>query len=563
MAGGEFYRHVGGRGRGTILKQPDYSGMFAANAKNLGALAKQKEDAKLKKQAAAKKKLDVISIDNDAWTEDMAGIGSEIDALTKEWAETYQYYEDRGEEMPLDIETKFGTRARELEGLVENSKVNRTQFKQFWMKNEEAKSKGIISDEQYLENQKELTDWRTGYGSKSIFERIAMRSEIPDFDLREKFDYFDYVNKNIVNPASKKALIQAEQSGILGTSKQWLNTTQEKAYTLPQAQADFLSAYRHNKRFSEETLTGFNNWKDSKRNAGDPLEVEYTTYEKSGSKINEVKQTVPVTSPEEYLMYVEAPRTITEQITLRPTPFGSGTSVSVTTTTNPKDAVPPYQMYQYSRNTASADPSVISTVDYPAYADNSNSNFTKPTSTERYSFTKNAITISSPDDTEAISGQNYRVDNASTDLIPTLTTNVSVKLNTGKTITFPAGTRLAGLSGVDLDAFINDPANKGKWNWQANYNMSALDENTGVTYSVYEDMDDNPSFSNRFSAPSGYKSYWDYQKEREDEMNKSWKTGKYSGSGGGSGGGSSAPSFPDWKKSNPAGTWAQYKKQFP
>ena len=101
MAGGAYYNRVGGRGRGTILRQPDYGSMFAAQAKNLGAIAKQKEDTKLKKQLAAKGQMDDL---RDMYVSvrgaDQKWMDEEYNGIIERASKKLQEYQDKGMDMP-------------------------------------------------------------------------------------------------------------------------------------------------------------------------------------------------------------------------------------------------------------------------------------------------------------------------------------------------------------------------------------------------------------------------------------------------------------------------------
>ena len=67
--------------------------------------------------------------------------------------------------------------------------------------------------------------------------------------------------------------------------------------------------------------------------------------------------------------------------------------------------------------------------------------------------------------------------------------------------------------------FINDPANKGKWRWQANFRFQLRDGST--TPDVYESVDDRPDMLTSFRTQDGTDLY-QALKQMEQQHNQTY-----------------------------------------
>jgi hypothetical protein len=544
----QYYSGVG-RGAGTIIQSPDFRGMFAQAAKSAQAAQASKDKAKDDQQAWLNKAID---LGDKGWEEDATYLDGIRTQFTNDYSAALAKYEAEGKTMPANVAQSFVSRANKYRFEAQNSQKQRDEYFKF-----AAKIAGSnLDDETRANADATLNAW--------VATPTNERGGIEKFYLEKKFDYTKTISA-ISKLVSDNAIKTAQNYGPQNISGgKFTKTETYKFNSFPLAEQALRAEYSANNMFQKRVDKQLAEWKADPANASGTTNYTYYDYKskdpQTGKPLTDeiVAFTVnnqPVQDENDYIKYVLAPQIVSLQEGVSVSMSGN-TNIGITTTpTTPMQGVPPFSTYNASRTLSDGSQR---NYNYPAYSDDSNSQFTKPPSGQTKKFTTNSFTISSPSSSGLNASTNYGVDAASTDLLPVASKTFTINTS-GGVLTVKAGQRLVELPGTDINMFLNDVNNRGKWSWQANYNITAKDQNTGEVYAGYEDIDDDRTFSNNFVMPPGSTiSYFDYQKKREAEMNRLWNITSPSSTTPQNQAPTTKPSYPTWKAANPNGTYQQW-----
>lgn len=489
---------IPGRGAGTIFKAPDLSGVVD----KFGKMKAVKDAAQAKEDDDAQKNVEKL----------MELKGTIDEEITKEGNEK--------------VKTFFGEVQKEIsKNDGDLSKVDMPRLKRLKWETENFLTQGTLIGKEHDDVSKKWT-------------AMKMTDNFDD-------DYLDEQFKQI-EAESQKPLMERRYTSILNTPKVYdftkktgeLNKQVPKFETgtlsSPQVDAEGIMRQSGTKVSGVSTSQVLNKYTDAliydkkwnKAFNGEYVElmkmypqglpVNYNSVEidPNTKKVTVTPVSETITRPEQLLKYKAAQASYLKYEPIEKAQRQSGVSVNVS---NEQQAGgrPEYQHYDYTFSLPSGD---VAKGEYVAMKSATNPFSKDPQTTTLIQFTKKAFSYGG----RAVKfDKNYEIDNASVDLLPVATQ--SIKLKNGSVI--PAGTQLGDVGDFNVDDFVKNDSNKGKWKWVAHYNVRAKTD-TGDYTNVYEGIRNNPTLSNYFKGKVNYNSremnFMDYVYQWENDMNSAY-----------------------------------------
>lgn len=496
---------IPGRGAGTILKQPDltaYAGrqMKLAEAK---AAKKQADDAEKMKALS-----ELVDLKGKWWEANDIEVSKLIGEFEKEavaeWGKS-------GGNPGVETISKLKTKKLAIENMMEQSKRQETRY---YAAIADIVSKAGNDDYDMADIDLAKSNMAAWY-KMPIKDREANPIEryIP-----QAFDYNKHKSKVQADGLDSKTQVANMPTQINLNGRDVQVTAAYDIYSTAAAGDDLWSSYVNGRDRDKLGIEKrYEIWKQYNQNQTASYE-EYIV-DPANKKVNIVKhQNEPVADLKEWIYKVEAP-TIAKYSQKQGLFSTGGTNVGVNITQpTQQQGKTPYQPYTYQFDVPGQG---LKTGKYVAIKSSTNPFAKDVATTTPYQFTNNAFSFSGkPIDKKG----NYYIDNAAADLVPVSTK--PIKTTSG---TIPAGTPLGDVAKFNVEAFVNNDANKDSWRWVAYYNVTARDPNTNdITTGVYEKVSDSPTLSDYFKGSVNYKgkdyAWIDYIRQWEQDVNAEWGT---------------------------------------
>lgn len=490
MADGLQYYSGVGRGKGTIISNPDFRGMFAAAGKNAQAADAAKAKAGNSQQAWLQ---NALNTGDKGWVEDATYLDGLRNDFTSEYSAIAAKYD--GQQIPAGIAQDLVNRANKIKFIAQNSQKQRDEYYKFV----ENMNKPGLDNETRAKSAEILKLW--------VATPTEQRTSLNDFYSEKTFDIGkkeSVMQSNIDNRANKLA-------GIISISTSTGNYHIENAkYTsLQDAQQEVFTNATSDDIYGRELKQEYDAWKQKTPNTN----VTYTYYDHPvdargnimNDRIVEKQGSYRVDNEEDYLNYVVAPKFLSEQIT-KQIGLSKPGSVGVITSAVSDVNLPPVnttsQQYHSIDKSSGGFKGATDSSGNQIYTDNlyvplnANTELVDPLSQIQFTLSDDVIVIQNSG-ADLKSGASYQATSPSTDLIPIAKDKLSYVFD-GKTYTVNPGEQVLAPQGnaAGLSDFLTK--NKDKFSWKAAYKLSIKDANG--TADVYKLLDKDPSWGNKYKA---------------------------------------------------------------